>query len=184
MTASHLPISALARASHRPHVLSRIHDGREQDVSVTRRHMAQGSPRKNPGQTGYRASQATHARECRAGDVVNDGETLSETTLAENSSPERDEQHRRTDRRAGIVFGKDFGPHLEVEGKLADEGGQRHRWNERPWGQRPCRAVRGVCRFATPYHDGAAGVRAERGMSDVVIVARRMARTGDRRSQP
>jgi hypothetical protein len=136
MTPSLLLVSAFARASDRAHVPSRIHYGREQEDSVTWRHVTQGSVPKNPGQTGSRALRVTHAPECQVGDVVNDGETSSVTTLAEKSSAENDEEHRGAYGRARIAIRKGFWRDLKAGKKQAAESSQKHGGGKRHRRQR------------------------------------------------
>jgi hypothetical protein len=111
--------------------LERTHHGRERRVSATQRHVTQESLHESPGQMDYRALRATPARAFQTGDVVNDEEASSEVTLAERSSVEDDEQHRRADGRARIARRKGFRRDLEAEVKQAAESSWKRVGGER-----------------------------------------------------
>jgi hypothetical protein len=151
---------------------------------MTWRHAAQESLLKSPRQTDGRASRAIDARVFQTGTVVNAYEALSAITLAEHSSAENDEQRRRADGCAGIALGKAFERELKARKKACAERGRRHDGEERFGGQRQRPAICEEDGFVMREHDGAARVCAERRMSDIVIMARRVARAGDRRRQP
>ena len=130
----------------------------------------------------HRALRTTPVQVFQADSVVNEGEASSEITLAQSSSAEHDEKHRRADGRASIVRGKGFGPHLKTQEKLAAESGQRHQRKEGFGRERERPAIREEHGFVSCYRGGVACVGAERGVCPLVIMVRRMARTGYRRS--
>jgi hypothetical protein len=71
------------------------------------------------------------ARLFQTGGVVNDWESSSEITLAENSLAEDDEKHRRAYRCSCVAFGGGFWRELKAEEKQATESGQRRNGGKR-----------------------------------------------------
>jgi hypothetical protein len=104
-------------------------------------------------------------------------------TLAENSSAENDEEYGRADGRAYIMLGKVSGPYRKAQRNLRARRGQRDEWEKGFEGERKGAAIREKRRSVMCEHGGGARVRAERRVSDIVIMDRRMARTGHGRSQ-
>ena len=71
------------------------------------------------------------ARAFQTGEVVDDWESSSEITLAENSLAEDDEKHRRAYRCSRVAFGEGFWRELKAEERQATESGQRHDGDKR-----------------------------------------------------
>jgi hypothetical protein len=105
-------------------------------------------------------------------------------TLAEHSLAENDEEYGRAGGRACIVLGKVSRPYRKTEANLRARRGQRDEWEKGFEGERKDPAIREKRRSVMGEHGGAARVRAEGRVSDIVIMARRVARTGHRRCQP
>jgi hypothetical protein len=97
---------------------------------------------------------------------------------------EHDEEHRRADGCACVASGKALGTDVRGQKEILTERRQSQRWQKGLRGESPCPALGGECGPASPYGDGIVCIRAERRVSDMVIMSRRMARARDGCSQP